>query len=44
LTAKGFERGEPWDGSSDFTMAYIYDFLDILLLLSENGILAEKVD
>lgn len=38
ITSHGFENGNKVDGSSESTMAYAYDFLDILLLFSENSI------
>jgi hypothetical protein len=38
ITSDGFENGKKLDGSSEITMAYAYDFLDILLIFSENSI------
>ena len=37
ITSHGFENGNKLNGSSEFTMAYAYDFLDILLIFSENS-------
>ena len=40
----GFENGSAIDGSSESTLAYAYDFLDILLIFSENGITPKLVN
>jgi hypothetical protein len=43
ITSHGFDNANKLDGSSESTMAYAYDFLDILLIFSENSSLTYDI-